>query len=833
MKPHDAQQHAPLTDQVIARPSDLSTSWLTATLRAGTIADFSVEPIGTGQMSECYRVRLTYADRRDGPASVVLKVVATDPVSRQTGLALGLYEREVRFYREIAPRLRGPVSPCYHAAFDASAGVFDLLLGDAGPAIVGDEIRGATPEQARLAVTELGHLQGPLLDDTTLAEAPWLNRDAPMNQAVIAQLYAGFVDRYGDRIAPQHRMVSERLVAAFDGYLAGEAGGIQGLVHGDYRLDNLLFGTEGADRPLTVVDWQTVTRGPAMTDLAYFLGCALPTPDRRAHYDALLRAYHEALGPHPPISLADIRDGVRRQSFFGVMMAIVSSMLVERTERGDLMFMTMLQRHCEHVLDTDALATLPASAPPTPLVPAQHDESTHTATAEPLWSESWYGDFVDAAQGFGGWVRVGVIPNQHTAWFHALLCGPDLPTVAVVDFDIPLPADPWVVRSGTLDVSHWVDVPLQTYRVDLRARAQSYDDPSALLRAESGSPVEMAMDLVWTTDGAPYRYRLTTRYEIPCTVSGTISVNGTRYTIDSVPGQRDHSWGVRDWWSMDWLWSALHLDDGSHLHGVNIRIPGTPAVSIGYLQDADGEVTELHTVSVREAFGANGLSLNTTLRLGEITAAVDVRGHAPLRLVAADGRVSQFPRAWVRVTTADGRSGVGWLEWNRNRPKQSDAPIVVMGVSGSGKSTVGAVLAQRLRVPFVDADTLHPQANIAKMNGGEPLTDEDRYPWLEAVGEWLAQHRGGGVISCSALKRKYRDQLRARCPEVEFLHLRGSPELIERRQYGRPGDFMPTSLLKSQFDTLEPLGSDERGVVIDVSENIDAIIETFLAAERD
>ena len=153
----------------------------------------------------------------------------------------------------------------------------------------------------------------------------------------------------------------ERLVASFDAYLAAEAAPqrAHGLVHGDYRLDNMLFGEPGADRPLTVVDWQTVTWGPAMTDVAYFLGCALPDELRRDHYDALLRAYHDALGPDALISLDDVRDGVRRQSFFGVMMAIVSSMLVERTDRGDEMFMVMLERHCQHVLDTDALAVLP------------------------------------------------------------------------------------------------------------------------------------------------------------------------------------------------------------------------------------------------------------------------------------------------------------------------------------------------------------------------------------------------------------------------------------------------------------------------------------------
>src|SRR6476659_3135986 len=101
------------------------------------------------------------------------------------------------------------------------------------------------------------------------------------------------------------------------------------------------------------------------------------------------------------------------------------------------------------------------------------------------------------------------------------------------------------------------------------------------------------------------------------------------------------------------------------------------------------------------------------------------------------------------------------------------SPIVVMGVSGSGKSTVGAALAQRPRVPFADADDFHPPANIAKMSAGQPLDDGDRYPWLEAIGEWLARHCGdGGVMSCSALKRKYRDQLRRRCPDVEYAPVR-------------------------------------------------------------
>ena len=152
-----------------------------------------------------------------------------------------------------------------------------------------------------------------------------------------------------------------------------------------------------------------------------------------------------------------------------------------------------------------------------------------------------------------------------------------------------------------------------------------------------------------------------------------------------------------------------------------------------------------------------------------------------------------------------------------------------MGVSGSGKSTVGAALARRLRVPFADADALHPAANIAKMAAGKPLTDDDRYPWLEAVGKWLGDHQDGGVMSCSALKRAYRDRLRSRCPGIEFLHLTGSPELIAGRQAGRSGHFMPPALVKSQFDTLEPLAPDEQGMALDVGSSVDGIVETFVA----
>lgn len=661
-------------DAPVERPDDLTADWLTENLGAGRVGGFTVEQIGTGQMSECYRIALTY-DEGDGPASVVLKVAASDPMSRGTGQALGLYEREVRFYTDVAPRLTadagGPIAQCYHASYDAETGMFSLLIDDAAPAEVGDEIRGATIEDAKMALTQLGRLHAPLIGSASLADAGWLNRETPVNQALITGLFNGFADRYGEAIQPEQRLVAQKLVDSFDAYLAEESADdrVKGLVHGDYRLDNMLFGRPGSLRDLTVVDWQTVTWGPALTDVAYFLGCALKTEDRRAHYDELLAAYYDGLGDNPPITLEQVRDGVRRQSYFGVMMAIISSMLVERTERGDQMFLTMLERHSSHVLDTGALDVLPTATESEALQPDPADENAHPPGGDPLWNESWYWDFADPEQGIGGWVRLGLVPNQNVAWINALICGPGIPTVACVDFHAPMPENPNDIRSGDIEMRHAATIPLREYGVTVDGPAQAYDDPSALLRGESGRPTDLGLDLVWTTVGTPYAYRIATRYEIPCTISGTITADGRTYTLSAVPGQRDHSHGVRDWWSMDWVWSALHLEDGTHLHGVDLRLPGMPPVSVGYIQPPDQPVIETTSVTADATLDDDGLPVTTTLTMepGPLVAAVEVRGHAPVRLIAADGRVSFFPRAWAAVQTADGRTGVGWLEWNTNQ----------------------------------------------------------------------------------------------------------------------------------------------------------------------
>ena len=144
--------------------------------------------------------------------------------------------------------------------------------------------------------------------------------------------------------------------------------------------------------------------------------------------------------------------------------------------------------------------------------------------------------------------------------------------------------------------------------------------------------------------------------------------------------------------------------------------------------------------------------------------------------------------------------------------------VVVMGVAGTGKTTIGPLLAARLGVPYAEGDDFHPQANIDKMSAGIPLDDADRWPWLDAIGSWAHGRAGlGGVVSCSALKRSYRDRLRAEAPGVVFVHLAGDRSLIEDRMSHRQGHFMPTALLDSQFATLQPLQADEAGVAVDVA----------------
>lgn len=340
-------------DSLIATSEQISADWLAAVLHLDAVTDVKVTPIGTGQMSHSRRV-----DYRTGSGAgrVVVKLAATEPTSRATGVGLGAYSREVAFYRELAERAAGLVPHHHLAEYDEQDGWFTLVLEDLHPAQVGDQIAGCSEQTARQALTALAQVQAPVLGDDVLGAAGWLNQPNPLTQSLYAQLLPALSDRYADRIDPRHRDVLERFADGVDAWLADRRAPL-GLVHGDFRLDNLLF---SADR-CTIVDWQTVGWGPVMRDASYFLGGSLSVEDRRRHEERLVRDYHRALTAHGAHGLdwEHCWQEYRRQSFFGVLMAVIAPMIVQRTDRGDDMFVTLLARHSQHVLDTGALELLP------------------------------------------------------------------------------------------------------------------------------------------------------------------------------------------------------------------------------------------------------------------------------------------------------------------------------------------------------------------------------------------------------------------------------------------------------------------------------------------
>ena len=395
-----------------------------------------------------------------------------------------------------------------------------------------------------------------------------------------------------------------RFVASLDGW-SQELRPPLGLVHGDYRLDNMLFGAPGAPRPFAAVDWQTVGWGQVMTDASYFLGGSLTLEDRRAHEQELLREYHDALQDHGVRGFGweECWEGYRRQAFLGVLMTVVPAMIVQRTERGDQMFLVTLARHAQQVLDLDAIELLPepGSGRPPALRPDPADEAPHPAGTEELWNESWYFDAVSADEQLGVYTRLGLYPNLGVSWMTTFVCGPGRQTLALIDFAAPLPeGEQLSLATDELRGEHICIEPLESFEVRVRGTAESFTDAAAILRGERGDPVELALALRWDTTGEPYAYRAATRYEIPCRVSGTVRCGEETVDFNGV-GQRDHSWGVRDWWSAEWMWSAVHLQDGTHLHGVEFRLPGAPPVSVGYSQPPEGGVEELDSVRAQRA----------------------------------------------------------------------------------------------------------------------------------------------------------------------------------------------------------------------------------------
>ncbi len=318
------------------------------------------------------------------------------------------------------------------------------------------------------------------------------------------------------------------------------------------------------------------------------------------------------------------------------------------------------------------------------------DEQRHPPEADDLWNESYYADFVHEDGTRGGWLRLGLYPNREVAWWTTWIVGTDHPGLCSVRYDAPVPAGrSLVAEDEAIRIALELTEPLEQFRIDATAPAALFERPESVYSGVPGLPAQLDLDLTWTTDGSPYHYDLTTRYEIPCTVDGTVRIDGKSWDVRG-QGQRDHSWGVRDWWAFGWCWSSARLDDGTRVHLVEIRPPGFPVV-FGYVQTPDGRVHTVTKLSVQDQLGLQGLPTSARVELtyggevvggagrggdvegavgGHVELAIEVTPLAfgPVLLRNDDGRLSRFPRAMVHYACADGREGLGWMEWNQPDP---------------------------------------------------------------------------------------------------------------------------------------------------------------------
>jgi phosphotransferase family enzyme len=348
---------------IVEQVAGLTPAWFTNALREGrTIAaDAAVtavdaEPIGTGQVGLVVRARLEY-DGAAGPPSLVVKLPSPDAGSREMATAMGLYEGEVRFYHEIAPRL-GPEVPKMHwGAVDAD-GRFTLVLDDlTDSSEVGDMVAGCRSEHAALAIGALARLQAPVWDDPQLPSRPWLDpMRTDMLFAAVEPAVGVFLERFADRLAPEHVALVGELAPRAAGYRARVWRPPYVVAHSDYRLDNLLFGSGGNTPPISVVDWQGARLGPPLLDAAVFLASCIDTDQRRELEHDLLRSYHEDLLAAGVVgfSFDDCWESYRRCSLWPFLLGVAVSVTIVQTERGDAMWARLISGAADLVLDTGA-----------------------------------------------------------------------------------------------------------------------------------------------------------------------------------------------------------------------------------------------------------------------------------------------------------------------------------------------------------------------------------------------------------------------------------------------------------------------------------------------
>lgn len=348
---------------VLAEPSALNPEWMTAALRSAgldvVVSSVRSEAVGTGQMAHNERIFLEYeGDSGDAPKTLVGKFPSPNEASRGAGAAGG-YKAETRFYTEIGDDLAIRTAACYYGAIADDESTFTLLLEDLAPAEQGDQIAGASDVEIEAAVRNLAGLHAPRWNDPTLEKIDWVTTGlAGEFQTYIEMGTPAFIERFKDRLAPED-------AETLSGFAAGVGRWMEirpadrTLVHGDYRLDNLMFEHTSSSCRVAAVDWQTLSVACGGQDLAYLLGNSSKPAQRRGHEEHMLEVYREAMAELGVSRTADqVRQDYIYGTFQGPAITMLGALAVGQTDRGDEMFMAMASRSCEQIRDLDALARI-------------------------------------------------------------------------------------------------------------------------------------------------------------------------------------------------------------------------------------------------------------------------------------------------------------------------------------------------------------------------------------------------------------------------------------------------------------------------------------------
>ncbi len=346
----------------IPGPGEITETFLTRCLReAGhegvEVRRFRGSRIGTGQIGQCIRYELDLSGESEGvPRTLVAKFPSDDATSRQTGVMLGNYLKEVSFYRSLQSRVEIRTPRCYHAEIDGNGPSHLLVLEDLAPAVQGDQMAGCSTRVAEAAVQELVGLHAPTWCDAELSKLEWLRAPNELTVQLGRSLYQAqlgpFLERFRERLAPDEISIIER-VAESKGPPFELLGEIYSVVHVDYRLDNLMIDDAQSPPAITALDWQSLTLGNPLSDVAYFLGAGLLPEVRREVEREMVQGYYRSLvetgvdGYTKDACWNDYRRGV----FSGFAVTVVAAPMVEQTERGDEMFTAMAKRHARHALD--------------------------------------------------------------------------------------------------------------------------------------------------------------------------------------------------------------------------------------------------------------------------------------------------------------------------------------------------------------------------------------------------------------------------------------------------------------------------------------------------